>query len=134
MKRVKWTGMLGSLLLLASLGGVAELAAAKYITQNLGLKHANTDCDGYRTFGYVASWQAPANSTSFQVHTANRCQVGPINCSAGGQCTARLSACVTGPSWVQVGAILAPPSKDILIQRVAVPWPTDASGKKKVCS
>lgn len=98
----------------------------------LGLTTTKKDCDGYRTFGYVANWRPPAGSKNFQVYTANRCRVGPITCDATGQCNAQLSGCVPGPSWVDVKATIA--SGDILSQRIPVPWPTDASGVKKICS
>jgi hypothetical protein len=126
------TRNLGFLLLFAALA-IAGVAAAKQITnQNFGLTATQVDCDGYRTFGYVATWRPPAGSTNPQVYTANKCRVGPINCDATGQCSAKLSGCVPGPSWVDVKATIA--TGDILSQRIAVPWPTDASGTKKVCS
>ncbi|MEP6609909.1 MAG: hypothetical protein ABJA83_14710 [Burkholderiaceae bacterium] len=130
----KWRCTLGSLLLLATLGS-AEITAAKQIRgQNFGLTHTKTECDGNRTFRYVATWQAPAGSKS-QV-TAYKCgRVGPISCNAAGKCSVQVNGCVAGPSWFEVGVILATSPADIQQQRLGVPWPTDASGtKKEVCT
>lgn len=128
-----WTRILGSLLLLAALG-IAGVTAAKQLTnQNFGLTATKVDCDGYRTFGYVATWRPPADTRVHQVFTAN-CPKDPppaVSCNTAGQCSAQLKGCVPGPSWVDVKATI--PSGDILSQRIPVPWPTDANGTKKVC-
>lgn len=127
----RWTRTLGLLLLLATLGS-AEITAAKQIrNQNFGLTHTKTECDGYRMFRYVATWQVPAGSKS-QV-TAYKCaRTGPISCNAAGKCSVQVNGCVPGPSWFEVGVILATSPADIQQQRIAVPWPTDASGTKKL--
>lgn len=123
------TRTLALLLLLATLG-IAGITSAKNVAGNFGLKPTKTDCDGKTSYGYVATWQAPAGAKSWQVSTANCHRVGPAVCNAAGQCTAQVNACGTGPAWVQVIGNLDTYTQS---QRVVAPWPYDANGKKKVC-
>ena len=138
MKISRWTCMLGSLLLLATLS-IAEITAAKQIrNQNFELTYMNakgllkkTDCDANHTFRYVATWQAPAGAKSALI--PYKCApAGPITCNAAGKCNAQVNGCVAGPAWVQVNVTPAG-SPDVLQQRIPVWWPTNASGQKEIC-